>query len=92
MRESFSQIGSCYRMFIDLTVVGTICHRQVSGNKVVDGVQRTVVFIYKQTYPGQSLFLRGGINQAVRKECTRELLNCTIPVKVTHTRYFTQFG
>ncbi|XP_046454250.1 alpha-amylase-like isoform X3 [Daphnia pulex] len=43
------------------------------------GVQRTVVFVKKQTAPGQDLFIRGGIDSTVRPGCTQDITStCAI--------------
>ena len=37
------------------------------------GTQRTVIFIKKQTNPGQVMFVRGGIDSSVRPGCTEDI-------------------
>jgi alpha-amylase len=47
------------------------------------GVQRTVVFVKKQTAPGQDLFIRGGIDSTVRPGCTQDITStCAIDFQV----------
>ena len=47
------------------------------------GSHRTVIFVKKQTNPGQDLFMRGGIDVSLRPECNGEASSaCTIPIKV----------
>nr|QJE50400.1 alpha amylase-related protein [Diaphanosoma celebensis] len=48
------------------------------------GTSRTVVFIQKQTTPGQDMFIRGGIDDLVRPGCTQDAAtsNCAIPIAV----------
>ena len=46
------------------------------------GAKRTVIFIQKQTNPGQDLFIRGGIDATVRPPCTDITSLCSIPFKV----------
>ena len=46
------------------------------------GAKRTVIFIQKQTNPGQDLFIRGGIDATVRPPCTDITSSCSIPFKV----------
>ena len=51
--------------------------RPPSGN-------RTVIFIQKQTNPGQDLFIRGGIDHSIRPNCVENAATspCAIPMKV----------
>ncbi|XP_046634592.1 alpha-amylase-like isoform X2 [Daphnia pulicaria] len=48
--------------------------------------QRTVVFIYKSTTPGQDMFIRGGIDNTVRPICqddvNAETSDCAISIEV----------
>ena len=46
------------------------------------GAKRTVIFIQKQTNPGQDLFVRGGIDGTVRPPCTDINSDCSIPFQV----------
>jgi alpha-amylase len=50
--------------------------RPPSGN-------RTVIFIQKQTNPGQDLFIRGGIDHTIRPNCVEDAATslCAIPIK-----------
>jgi len=48
--------------------------------------QRTVVFIYGETQPGQDMFIRGGLDHARAEEllglsCTSTNMQCAIPVR-----------
>lgn len=45
------------------------------------GVKRTVIFIQKQTNPGQDLFIRGGIDATRRPPCIDITSDCCIPFK-----------
>lgn len=50
------------------------------------GTQRTVVFIQKQTNPGQDLFIRGGIDSTVRPGCTEDISSaCAIDFQVKYS-------
>lgn len=47
------------------------------------GIQRTAVFIKKQTNPGQDLFIRGGIDSTVRPGCVEDITSpCAIDFQV----------
>lgn len=46
------------------------------------GSHRTVIFIKKQTMPGQDLFIRGGFDQTIRPECATDSSSCAISIKV----------
>lgn len=47
------------------------------------GTQRTVVFVKKQTAPGQDLFIRGGIDSTIRPGCTQDITStCAIDFAV----------
>lgn len=47
------------------------------------GTHRTVIFIKKQTNPGQDMFVRGGIDTAQRPGCTNDIAsNCAIDFTV----------
>ena len=47
------------------------------------GVQRTVIFIKKQTNAGQDLFVRGGIDATQRPGCTNDVTStCAIDFTV----------
>lgn len=47
------------------------------------GIQRTVVFVKKQTSPGQDLFIRGGIDSTVRPGCSQDITStCAIDFQV----------
>jgi hypothetical protein len=65
-----------------------ICYavRPPSGN-------RTVVFIQKQTNPGQDLFIRGGIDHTVRPGCVENAATspCALPMKVKFNFLFKSF-
>lgn len=45
---------------------------------------RTVIFIQKQTNPGQDMFIRGGIDHTVRPGCVEDASTspCAIPIQV----------
>lgn len=47
------------------------------------GTQRTVVFVKKQTNPGQDMFVRGGIDAAQRPGCSSDITSdCAIDFAV----------
>lgn len=52
--------------------------------------QRTIIFIYGQTQPGQDMFIRGGIDHQYAQEhlainCTDSNLLCAIPIRYRNT-------
>lgn len=53
--------------------------------------QRTLVFIYGQTQPGQDMFIRGGIDHAyaqsvLGRTCTSQNYECAIPIRHLNLR------
>lgn len=48
----------------------------------LEGVQRTIVFIQKQTNTGQDLFVRGGIDATKRPPCTDVSSSCSLAFTV----------
>jgi alpha-amylase len=48
------------------------------------GAKRTVIFIQKQTNPGQDLFVRGGIDGTRRPPCTDINSDCSIAFQVSN--------
>ncbi len=56
-----------------------------------DPFERTVVFVYGPTSPGQDMFLRGGIDHAYAKsafglDCTAANAACAIPIRHLNTK------
>lgn len=51
----------------------------------LEGVRRTVIFILKETGPGQDMFIRGGIDAAVRPPCTDINSACSLKFTVSFT-------
>jgi alpha-amylase len=82
--------------FAALLAVGlssAACSSEVVGDEPATSVaavtasyQRTVVFIYGQTQPGQNMFVRGGLDHAAAKaklgyDCNKTSSLCAMPIK-----------